>query len=252
VTSLVTGNGTFTFALVADSTDGVTFSSRQGTTPPQLVVTLGTGGPTPTKTPTATPTNPPAATNTPTATQTPTRTPTNPAAVTNTPTFTPTVGSGNTITFITEADARVVQTSPTTNYGTSTNIQADGDAGAAQTSFIRLSVSGVSGTIQNVKLRVYCTTNGTANGPVSYLADSNWVESGAGGVTWDTQPALLSSASDNKGAIATESWVEYDVTALVTADGTYTFALVADSNDGVTFSSREGATPSQLVVTFGP
>ncbi len=234
VTSLVTGNGTFTFALVADSTDGVTFSSREGTTAPQLVVTLGAGAPTPTRTPTATVTNPPAVTNTPTFT------------------MTATPGSGNSLTFTTVADARVVQTSPTTNYGTSTNIQADGDAGAAQTSFIRFNVSGVSGTIQNVKLRVYCTTNGTANGPASYLADSNWAESGTGGVTWDTQPALLSGASDNKSAIAIDSWVEYTVTALVTADGTYTFALVADGNDGVTFSSREGGMAPQLVVTFGP
>ncbi len=103
-----------------------------------------------------------------------------------------------------------------------------------------------------MKLRVYCTTNGTANGPASYLADSNWAESGTGGVTWDTQPALLSGASDNKSAIAIDSWVEYTVTALVTADGTYTFALVADGNDGVTFSSREGGMAPQLVVTFGP
>jgi hypothetical protein len=234
VTSLVTSNGTFTFALVADSTDGVTFSSREGTTAPQLVVTLGTEAPTPTRTPTATATNPPAVTNTPTFT------------------MTATPGSGNSLTFTTVADARVVQTSPTTNYGTSTNIQADGDAGAAQTSFIRFNVSGVSGTIQNVKLRVYCTTNGSANGPASYLADSNWVESGTGGVTWDTQPTLLSGASDNKGAVATDSWVEYDVTALVASDGTYTFALVADGNDGVTFSSREGTSAPQLVVTFGP
>lgn len=247
VTSLVTGNGTFTFALLADSTDGVTFSSREGTTPPQLVVTLGTGAPTPTRTPTATATNPPVATNTPTSTPT-TGAPVN----TPTSTATPTTGSGNTQTFNTIADARVVQASPTTNYGTSTNIQADGDTGAAQTSFIRFNVSGISGTIQNVKLRVYCTTNGTANGPASYLADSNWVESGTGGITWDTQPALLSGASDNKVAIPTDSWVEYDVTALVSANGTYTFALVADGNDGVTFSSREGTNAPQLVVTFGP
>ena len=38
MTSLVSGNGTYTFALVADSNDGVTFSSREGTAPPQLVV----------------------------------------------------------------------------------------------------------------------------------------------------------------------------------------------------------------------
>jgi|GEM_PF-1097279 len=240
VTSLVTDNNTYTFALVADSNDGVVFSSREGTTPPQLVVTLGTAAPTPTHTPTSTPTNPPVITNTPT------NTPVSTATATITP------SSGNALTFTTVADARVVQTSPTTNYGTATNIQADGDAGAAQTGFIRFNVSGISGTIQNVKLRVYCTTNGTANGPASYLADSNWVESGTGGVTWNMQPALLSGASDNKTAIAIDSWVEYDVTALVTSDGTYTFALVADGNDGVTFSSREGTAAPQLVVTFSP
>jgi len=42
------------------------------------------------------------------------------------------------------------------------------------------------------------------------------------------------------------------VTALVTANGTYSFALVADGNDGVTFSSREGTNAPQLVVTFVP
>jgi hypothetical protein len=247
VTSQVTGNNTYAFALVADSSDGVVFSSREGGTPPELVVTLGTGSasptPTRTRTPTPTSTNGPAITNTPT----------NTAVVINTPTFTPTAtsGTGNTLTFTTVADARVVQTSPTSNFGTSTNLQADGDSGAAQTSFMRFNVSGISGTIQSVKLRVYCTTNGTANGPASYLADNNWTESGSGGVTWDTQPTLLSSASDNKGAFAAATWVEYDVTALVTADGTYTFALVADSNDGVTFSSREGGTSPELVVTVG-
>ncbi len=243
VTGLVTGDGTYTFALVADSSDGVVFSSREGTAPPQLVVTLGTSGAIPTRTPTATstPTNPPVATNTPTATPT--------LGSGNTATPTPTAG-GNTLTFTTVADARVVQDSPTTNYGTSTTLQADGDT--VQTSFIRFTISGLSGSIQNVKLRVFCTTNGTNNGPASYLADSNWIESGTGGVTWDTQPSLLSGASDNKGSIAISSWVEYDVTALVTGNGTYTFALVADGNDGVTFSSREGGTPPQLVVTLGP
>jgi hypothetical protein len=144
----------------------------------------------------------------------------------------------------------VVQASPTTNYGTSTNLQADGDT--VQTSFIRFNISGLTDPIQSVKLRVFCTTNGTNNGPAVYLADSNWIESGTGGVTWDTQPALRSGASDNKNVIATSSWVEYDVTALVSGNGSYTFALVADSNDGVTFSSREGASPPQLVIEIIP
>jgi hypothetical protein len=364
VTSLVTGSGTYTFALVADSNDGVTFSSREGTTPPQLVIetqsvltltptftstatSTSTPSPTvtvttsPTRTPTATatstasitstptttqtmtPTNTstatitttsiptssntptstltlsptqtptPIATNTPTATHTPTSTITaspsviptttgvtmtptttgtasptatqtpshTPTAVntststliptsspTNTPVSTATINSGSTLIFTTVADARVAEASPTTNYGTSTNLQADGDAGIAQNSYIRFNATGISGSIQNAKLRVFCTTNGTNNGPAVYLADSSWIESGTGGITWNTRPALLSGAVDNSGAFGTSTWVEYNVTTLVTGNGTYTFALIADSNDGVTFSSREGTTPPQLVI----
>jgi hypothetical protein len=124
----------------------------------------------------------------------------------------------------------------------------DGDAGAAQMGLIRFSATGISGAIQSAKLRVYCTTNGTNNGPAVSLADSNWIEST---VNWNTQPALLSGLLDNKGAIATDTWVEYDVTALVTGNGSITFALIADGADGITFSSREGATPPQLVITTG-
>jgi len=282
VTSFVTGNGTYSFALLPDGNDGVTFSSREGGTPPQLFIKTGTGvalaTPTLASTPTAVPTGTAAPTVTPTPTVpvvstdmvTPSRTPTNIPVQTNTPTETPTApvsggstptetftvtattSSGTALTFTTVADARVNQASPTSNYGTGTTLQVDGDSGIALVSYIRFTVSGISGSIQSVKLRVFCTTNGTINGPAVYLADSNWTESGAAGINWNSQPALSSGAFDNKGAIATASWVEYDVTALVTGNGTYTFALIADGNDGVTFSSREGGTPPQLVIEQGP
>ena len=69
------------------------------------------------------------------------------------------------------------------------------------------------------------------------------------GLHWNNRPALTSGAADNKTAFGANSWVEYDVTSLMIGSGTYTFALVADSTDGVVFSSREGTTPPQLVVT---
>ena len=58
-----------------------------------------------------------------------------------------------------------------------------------------------------------------------------------------------SGPSDNKGLLTTNTWVEYDVTSLLTGNGTYTFALIADSTDGAEFSSREGGAPAQLVIT---
>jgi hypothetical protein len=210
---------------------------------------------TPGSIPTPVPTNTPTRTPTATSTRTPTLTSTIGPSPTFTPTATasrtPTSGAGTTVTFIAVADARVSQASPSTNYGTATTLQADGGSGTAQTSFFLFNAGGMTGPILSAKLRVFCTTNGTANGPAAYLAYNNWHEYNAGGVTWDTQPPLLSGPFDNKGAIAANSWVEYDVTALMTTNGTYSFALVADSSDGVVFSSREGTMPPQLVVTFG-
>lgn len=54
VTSQLTGDGTYSFALTRDSSDGIEFSSREGEHPPELVVTFHNGPP-----PTATPTLPP-------------------------------------------------------------------------------------------------------------------------------------------------------------------------------------------------
>lgn len=272
VTSLVTGDGTYSFALVADGTDGVTFSSREGSTPPQLAVTLANPPPTATATPsptgtasqtdtptsTSTATDTPAATPTPSAppaeTDTPTVTPTatNPPVETNTQTATQTstAGVSMTITYTTDADTRVSQSSPTTNYGSQSNLLIGGASGSAQNGYLRFTVSGITGPVQQVKLRVFCTTNGTVDGPAAYLAENDWIEKGTGGVTWNTRPALLSSALDNPGAIGTNVWVEYDVTAAITGNGTYTFALVGEGDDGVTFSSREGTMPAQLTVIF--
>jgi|GEM_PF-5064998 len=184
----------------------------------------------------ATFTPPPTATQTlsPTITSTPTPTNTSP------------VGSVSQ-TLALEADARVKQASPGTNYGALMYVSVDGAPDPIEESYLRFNVSGVSGAVQRAKLRVYVTTNGTVNGPAVQLASNSWTEST---MTWNTKPALLSTVSDNKGALATNTWVEYDVTPLVSGNGIYTFALIADSTDGAEFSSREGAFPAQLVITY--
>ena len=60
-----------------------------------------------------------------------------------------------------------------------------------------------------------------------------------------------STAIEDKSTIATNSWVEYDVTSFVTGTGTYSFRLATTSTDGVDIYSRENATlRPELVVTL--
>jgi len=236
VTSLISGNGTFSFVLAADSTDGVTFSSRQGSQAPQLVITL-TGNSTITPSFTAT--------ETATSSNTPTETATATSTLSSTPTNTQ--GPITSLTFITNTDAYVNQSNPSTNYGNATTLQVDGASDPDIESYIRFTVTGISGTIQSARLRVFVTTNGSANGPAIYATGSSWTETG---ITWHNRPARTSGAVDNKSSIGTNRWVEYNVTSLVNAEGTFSFVLGADSTDGITFSSRQGSQPPQLVITL--
>ncbi|HYM63040.1 MAG TPA: DNRLRE domain-containing protein, partial [Gaiellaceae bacterium] len=73
-----------------------------------------------------------------------------------------------------------------------------------------------------------------------------WSESS---LTWNTKPAIGTSALSTLAAVSAGTWVEYDLKASITADNTYTFALTGGSSDHAWFSSSEGANSPQLVVT---
>jgi len=146
-------------------------------------------------------------------------------------------------TLLAVADARVLESNPTINYGTLTRLDVDNPG---QESYIRFTVSGVTGPIQSATLRLF-VTNGSSNGPSLYLTNNTWTESG---LTWNNRPGATSGAVANVAAITSNTWAEYNVTAQITGNGTYSFVLLPDSTDGATFYSREGSSPPQLVLTF--
>ena len=163
------------------------------------------------------------------------------------PSPTPTI-TVTTLVFKPEADAWVDEDEPDDNEGDDEHLKVDGEIGTTLEAYIRFSIAGISGTVQSAMLRVYAGSDeNTDNGPAIYLTESEWDESE---ITWNMRPARTSNALDNKREISEETWVEYNVTSQVAGDGTYSFALVRDSSDGIEFSSREGEHPPELVVTF--
>jgi hypothetical protein len=162
---------------------------------------------------------------------------------------TPAPPASTTVTFNVVADARLEDGTPDTNYGTSSKLRATN--GPPTESYLKFTLSGISGTVQSAKLKVFDSNDATNNGPAVYKAGSAWTESG---ITWNNRPARIGTASDNKVQIAIGTWVEYDVAPLVTGNGDVTFALVGDSTDGANFASKEYTDPSkkpQLEVTYG-
>jgi hypothetical protein len=149
-------------------------------------------------------------------------------------------------TIVAEADSRIREASPNSNYGADAALNVDGDAGAHVESYIRFTVTSISGTVSSAQLRVF-VTDGTQNGPALYATDSTWTETG---ITWGNRPARTSGAIQDKGSLAVNTWVDYDVTSVITGNGTYSFVLATDATDLLGLSSREGSAAPQLVITL--
>jgi acid phosphatase type 7 len=152
-------------------------------------------------------------------------------------------------TFWPRADTRVEEANPSTNFGTATQLGVRGGATPDIESFLRFAVTGVWGPVQSVTLVLRTPTwSSAADGPAVYRTTGGWAETG---ITWSNRPARTSAAVDDKGAIAADSLVSYDVTSLVGGDGAYSFGLAGTSGDGVSFNSKEAAVERpRLVVTF--
>ncbi len=98
-------------------------------------------------------------------------------------------------------------------------------------------------------LRLY-VTDGTKDGPRLYqAANGTWSESG---LIWNNKPGTTGSVLGNLVKVNDKVWVEFDVTALVKSNGTYSFVLVGDSTESIEFTSREGTNKLQLVLTVQP
>lgn len=154
--------------------------------------------------------------------------------------------SASVSTIVAAADSRVHEANPNTNYGTyGTVLYVEGGADPDIESYLRFTVTGISGTVTSAKLRVY-VTEGTSNGPAVYTTSNTWTETA---ITWNNRPARTSGALDDKGALGTNTWTEYNVTPSIAGNGTYSFVLATDSTDSLALSSREGNFPPQLAVT---
>lgn len=131
------------------------------------------------------------------------------------------------------ADARVEENFPTTNFGTQTSLRSDGSPN--EMSYLRFDVQG-SPTKATLRLWV---RDGTVDAPgVAGSADTSWSETG---ITWANKPGYGPIVSD-LGKVTTATWIEYDVTGLVTGPGPVTFVLVPQSSDALSVESKQSST----------
>ncbi len=162
---------------------------------------------------------------------------------TTTITVTPGGGGGGSATFLASQDTLISSSSPTKNYGTYDYIR--GLVAYEYRPYVQFEVSGLGGPVTNAVLRLY-VTDGTDNVGSWYSVASGWTEATA---TWNTAPVAGGSPLGTVGAVAVGQWMEVNVTAAVTGNGTFSFANIPVSTNSVRWSSRQGLNPPQLIVT---
>ena len=197
---------------------------------------------------TTAPTTVPAVTNTAPAANTPVPSPTRVAPTPTTSSGATPTGSTSftpgTFTFTPVADAYVTAAIPNTKYGTSQQLRFD--ASPILNSYLSFKVEGLSGQVASAKLRLYANSSSSAGCKVFSVSDVSW---GERTITYNTAPALGNQIGST-GALRSAAWVEVDVTALITGNGTFSLALTGVNSTAVSLASREtGAKAPQLIIT---
>ena len=167
---------------------------------------------------------------------------------TYTASYAPITPGAQTLTFSAAADAYVEEANPSTNFGAATFLRTDAGGNPDTDSYLRFQLAGMQGKITSAKLRLFATSN-TVDGPAVMPTSSSWTETG---ITWANKPAATGGAVSDAPAVATGSWVELDVTPLVTGPGQLNLLLHQAVSDGVNFHSRESVTTTrrpELAVT---
>jgi hypothetical protein len=160
-----------------------------------------------------------------------------------------------TFEFAASADTYANQAAPGNNYGTATTFRVLNSAGGSQASYLRFNVSGLTRPVQSAKLRLYVTNSSDQGGAIysvanTYLGTATpWTETG---LTWSNAPAIGGTPLSSIGAVATNTWIEFDVTAALAGNGMYAFGLQTTSANDARYSSKEASSnqPELVIQQF--
>jgi hypothetical protein len=167
-----------------------------------------------------------------------------------TTTTTSTTSTTMVLSFAPDADTWVDAGSPKTKFGTKTTMSAD--ASPIRVIYVRFAIAGVTSRhVAQAVLRLTVDSGSGADskggGSVHRISDTAWNERS---VTYRTRPLVDGPTLATVGTVRLRQVVDFDVTAAVPGDGTYSFAIDSASTDVVRYLTREASRGApRLVVT---
>jgi hypothetical protein len=150
------------------------------------------------------------------------------------------VAAGSMTGFNPVADTYVDASNPGGSYGSNKALRVDGSP--LRTAYLRFDVQGVS-DFSSATLHIDVESSATIGFEVRAVADNTWSE----GITYATAPPVGAVVASS-GPVATGTWIDLDVSALVSGNGLVSLALTTDGSTAIRLASRESTSPPELIV----
>ncbi len=165
-----------------------------------------------------------------------------------------TSGAPTTTTFVPVADAHVNTSNVNGNYGALSTIKVREGLGTSADpnyrGYLKFNISGVTGTVNSVKLRLFVTDVTSDLQSIYVVTDNTWTETG---ITYTTAPDLTGLTAVGSAAAPALGYLEITLDKTIVNSSTTTLSLAIKSAAGnsAVYSSREDPTNKpQLQVTF--
>ena len=144
------------------------------------------------------------------------------------------------------ADSTIKRDLPTENFGSKRKIKTDNRA--LENFLIKFSVSEIGQRkVASAILRLFCINNSNKGGDFHHIGNG-WSENK---VTWNNAPAANREIVASLGPVAIKTWVEVDLSSLITKNGIYSFRVITTSNNGADYRSRENKKLApELIITL--
>jgi len=147
-----------------------------------------------------------------------------------------------TLSFSPVEDAYVSAANPTRNFGLAKVLEVDNSP--VITSYLKFTVAGLSSTPSRALLKLRNTKSSSAGYLLKAVSDNSWSQ---GTITYSNAPALASTLASS-GPTKSGTWTTFDVSSVVKANGTCSFALSGLSSNASAVNSLESSYPPMLAV----
>jgi hypothetical protein len=149
------------------------------------------------------------------------------------------------LTLFPVADAYVDMSTPDSNYGNSDKLRTDSTPTVKI--YLRFDVPVLSGSVLSATMRVYANSASSSGYDVYEVNENNWDEST---ITYNSAPQL-GRLINSSGTFESDTWVGVDVTSQIVDEGLVSLALLTTSTTNISYSSREGPNPPELIIELG-